>query len=177
MLQCVVQQPIQMIPRISFLFIIIITECICYLPQFEERYTAMNVPFEAHHHQGPPSEIETKPMFRDQNHEIINERPYAIYMHHQECPEEALRDALHMIYPHRIEHSETLNAVHREHRETKWAERRHLYVMLTPGRVHDIHSHPCVERVVPLYYEEDGHQWNIQKNLKPEDSPFYGWDI
>ena len=156
---------------------VLISDCIGHLPSHEEIHRAIGGTFEMHNHQGPPTNIETKPITRDENHEIINERPYAIYMHHQQCPESALRDALHMVYPHRIEHSERLNGIHREHRENKWSQRRHLYVMLTPGRVHDIHSHPCVEKVIPQYYEEDGLQWMIQSNLKPENSPFYHGDL
>ena len=72
---------------------------------------------------------------------------------------------MHMIYPHRIEHSYENQMMHKKHRETKWNERRHLYIQLTPKRVEEIHSHPCVEKMIPLYYKQDIYKWMLYRNL------------
>ena len=70
-----------------------------------------------------------------------------------------------MIYQHRIEHSYESQMIHKQNRETKWKQRRHLYVELTPKRIQELHSHPCVDKIIPLYYKQDVYKWILYKNL------------
>eukprot|EP01084_Bolivina_argentea_P258689 436224_1 len=147
--------------RLTLILTLFIENNQAYTPHFVHKWKDVNFNLNAYSNIHPSSGTHyvTKPVQRDKNHEMIHEKSHAIYMRHKACTEHALRDAMQMIYPHRIEHSSEMQISQKKNRETKWKNRRHLFVSLTPKRIEDIHSHPCVEKVIPLYYSEDEYDW------------------
>ncbi len=94
-------------------------------------------------------------------------------MYNERCSEEELRDAMDMIYPHREHHSKKGNLWHKEVRETRWNMRRHVQIKMSNKQAEDAHSHPCVEKIIPLHFENDPltfHAENFRKEtaITPE---------
>ena len=77
-----------------------------------------------------------------------------MYLHTDHCSEFELRDAMHALYPHRHEASMKHHKSMFENRETRWNTRVHHNIQMSIKHVEDIHSHPCIHKVIPLYYEK-----------------------
>ena len=74
-------------------------------------------------------------------------------MRHNICNEEELRDAMHALYPHRHETSDKEQKLSEKHRNTRWKHKIHNHVPMSHKHAAEAHSHPCIERIIPNYYE------------------------
>ena len=82
-------------------------------------------------------------------------------MRHDMCTEEELRDAMHLLYPHRHEASTRDHEQAAQRRNRRWKHRIHEEIQMSHKHAEDAHSHPCIEKIIPNYYESPSRSQTI----------------
>ena len=88
------------------------------------------------------------------------------HIHNEHCEEHYLRDALESVYPKHHHHEKKVNERHDNYINTRWHFRKHESIYLSDKEVEDLYSHPCVHKIVPLYYENGRNEDNRHMHSK-----------